>query len=114
MNKNYFLLILSVSVVVLSNFEFTFGLENSLVKLLEWKSRHIEDKNNRSGSDFSPFGEFFQWIEQVTYFLFWGIDSEELSEEEIQSNHNSIVNSKFYNWSNSSNSSEFYTEYIKS
>jgi hypothetical protein len=103
MNKNYFLLILSVSVVLLSNFGFRSSLENSLVKLLEWKLRHIEDKNNRSSSDFSPFGDFFQWIEQMTYFLFWGTDSEELSEEEIKSKHNLIVNSTFYSWSNSSN-----------
>ncbi len=114
MNKNYFLLILSVSVVLLSDFEFTLGLENSLVKLLEWKSTHIEDKSNRSRSDLSPFGDFFQWIEQMTYFLFWGTDSEEFSEEKIQSKHNSIVNSTFYSWSNSTNSSEFYTEYITS
>jgi hypothetical protein len=101
-------------VVALSDFEFSLGLRNSLVKLLEWKSRHIKDKNNRSGSDFSPFDEFFQWIEQMIYFLCWGTDSEELSEEKIQSKHNPIVSSTFYSWSNSSNSSQFYTEYIKS
>jgi hypothetical protein len=114
MNKNYFLLILSVSVVIFCNFEFTLGLQNPLVKLLEWKSRHMEDKNNRSSCDFSLFDDFFQWIEQMIYFLFWGTDSEELSEEEIQSKHNLIVNSTFYSWSNSSISYQFYTQYITS
>jgi len=78
MHKIHSVVILFISVVLLNHFHYSISLEKSLENLLEWKSRHIDVRGNRSHS---PIKQLFQWMKQMTNFLLWGTDPEDLDLE---------------------------------
>jgi hypothetical protein len=78
MHKIDSVVILFICLVLLNHFHHSISLEKSLENLLEWKSRHIDVRGNRSHS---PIKQLFQWMKQMTNFLLWGTDPEDLDFE---------------------------------